>query len=458
MLRKRHHHPRPNSSSRFISNKSGNPSFLSNHFNFNQKLFNKTFSSTVDNNWINDLRKEFEDKKETIDEKYELELIPEKDSVPQQFQFQDNFWSSIRIKEREKENLSLGRDREFIPFAQAYSFPEFRDHPSRFEPSVPSTLWTDPSSSTPKLLYQLSPSMPPLLWLPFKPSLNVVQRCIDDIIEVESDAIAKDAYEYEELDQFVKKELGTSMHEGDPQLVHETVLEAIADRDPSDIRTTPHENTAHLFLGNVTDFSSLETSFMINPFVFNLPLFYGSRNNKLRLSSSSLIFSSFRTIFSRSIITLEARYDLQYRSAKTNSNDQEDTVPIFARVNYPSLPRLSGPVPQRYNKLFNTEYPDGMPVDVIAAFSGNRMVGYSDTEEELKHIEQTQGEDYVSPLIIVHLASLNYQDTIKIMISMFVLLVLKEQRNYVWSIYWINYWKKKNIKMFDQWQNMRKSI
>lgn len=369
----------------------------------------KRFSTSVEgvNSWLTKFRQEFDSQKDTIDEKYELELLPETEAESKCFQFSDPTWSRLYLSEKSKEKLTLGHNRLFTHIGNAYSFPDFRDHPSRFEPSVRSAIWSDPTSTTPKILYQLSPQMPPLLWLPFKPSVGVIQRCIDDIIDVESEAITEDAYDFEAINDRVAEELGKDITEGDAELVHEKVLEVIADRDPEKAKLWPHENTAHLFLGNVSEFSLLESSFMANPFVFNLPIILGSRNTKLRLSSSPVIFSSFRTIFSRSIITLEARHDLQYHMAQ-ESDQNEVMTPVFARINYPSIPRLSGPVPQRYNKLFGSNFPQDVPVDIIAAFLGNKMLGYQPTEEELNDIEATQGKDAVSPMLIAHMSMLRY--------------------------------------------------
>jgi hypothetical protein len=170
-------------------------------------------------------------------------------------------------------------------------------------------------------------------------------------------------------------------------------LEKIDNIDPDSIKDD-HPFNIHLYMGTVESEDALEKSLMNNPFLFNTPIIRGSTNKK---SDKQVISSKFRTLISRSIITIDVRKDLFM--------DLEDgrMLPCFARINYPKNERLSKPCTLRMNKLFGTDYPEDVPIDVCAALLGNAMKGFLSIREEIKH----QSSDSMSAVNIAHLAILN---------------------------------------------------
>lgn len=174
----------------------------------------------------------------------------------------------------------------------------------------------------------------------------------------------------------------------------------INDIDPKSIKYE-HLNTCHLYMGNVEDEKDIEKSFMNNPFVFSTPMILGSSN---KFSNGKVIVSKFRTIYSRSIIDIEVRKDLGVELGGIEPNRKALGSPVFARINYPTTKLLSKPCATRMNNIFSTDYPEDMPVDVIAAMLGNAMRSFLALRRELS--EKEAKDESIPAFAIAHLAIL----------------------------------------------------
>jgi len=317
---------------------------------------------------------------------------------------------SSQITNADKRLLSGGNEnRHYILVGEGYRFADYRDLPFACSTSRPTYFWLDPRSKQPKILVQFSQVVPPLLWIPVKPSADALYRVFEECMEIESNTTSKHIQDFEQMLADVNFKDTVERNAMD---LHNRLMKYINNMNPREITEThqDHENTVHLFVGNVEDVKVLEQHFMHSPFVFNTPLLLGSSNKYC--AGTPVIQSIFRSVYSRSVITLEVRCDLQMElgvgstsgsaassssssrggnssgSAHGHSSDQSQMFPVFARINYPSNKRMSHPCASRINRLFGTHYPEDMPFDIVAAFLGNPMTSDDAVRKELDYFLQ----------------------------------------------------------------------
>eukprot|EP00758_Cryptobia_borreli_P020206 Tbor_TRINITY_DN9754_c0_g1::TRINITY_DN9754_c0_g1_i1::g.683::m.683 len=118
-----------------------------------------------------------------------------------------------------------------------------------------------------------------------------------------------------------------------------------------------------IFLGQTPHFRVFEDALMKkNPFVFGWPLLVGDGNH--HLEGTPFRMAAFRSIYSKSLILINSRMDMQldHRMAQISNNDDPEVlleVPIFCTVNYTQNRRLCGgqQLVERYNNVMGTSYP-----------------------------------------------------------------------------------------------------
>src|SRR5690606_31375981 len=98
------------------------------------------------------------------------------------------------------------------------------------------------------------------------------------------------------------------------------------------------------------------------------------------------------------------RKDLGVELGGTHSDRKTLGLPVFARINYPTTKLLSKPCATRMNNIFSTDYPEDIPVDVIAAMLGNVMRSFVSLRRELG--EKEANDESVPAFAIAHLAIL----------------------------------------------------
>jgi hypothetical protein len=311
--------------------------------------------------------------------------------TPQEVSFKidkEEAFSNFDINESQLLQLSQNT-KEYIQIAESFGFPDFKDNPVRFHPMNSSFLYIDPTSEIDKVLLQLTKDVPPLLWIPLKPTADVLKRTFEEFMEIEANAIKERLLPVDDM-------LKTIQNVEDETKKRKILLEYIDNIDPKTV-IDPHPNTVHLFMGGVPNSESIENSLMNNSFLFNLPRIRGS-SNKI-VSNGQVVSSKFESIISRSLITIDVRNDLHMELEEGKS------IPVFARINYPNNQKLSRPCTARYNRIFGTDYPDDMPIDVICAFFGNQMKGYQSLRKEIGELLDKQVT--IAPFYIAHLAAMN---------------------------------------------------
>ncbi|EFC47364.1 predicted protein [Naegleria gruberi] len=299
-----------------------------------------------------------------------------------------------------------GKSKDYICVGEAYYFPLYRDLPVHYTPSSPSLLYIEVpdksgKESQPKILYQIAPFVPPMFWIPLKPSIDSLNRLFEEIMEIESsnvsrhldyqeDLLAKIGFNVEKLKEMDPTAKTTEKEYND---LHAKFLDYINKTlDPNKLEfkervLQEYPNTVSLFLGNVSALEDLEQTFMNSPFVFNTPIVLGSGNRFL--ASESIQRSMFHTVFSRSLIIIEARYDLH---VDFGSNSADRLIPIFARIHYPTNQRLSKPCTDRMNKVFDCHFPSDMPIDVCLALFGQKNTNAESIAAELMRIVKEDEE------------------------------------------------------------------
>ncbi|KAG2388171.1 hypothetical protein C9374_001021 [Naegleria lovaniensis] len=340
-----------------------------------------------------------------------IKTFPDVDKNPHETPGLDKTMFHLRPESLSDADLSKlcfvqrGKTKDYICVGEAYYFPLFRDLPVHYTPSCPSLLYIEiPDSSgkeqTPKILYQIAPFVPPMFWIPLKPSSESLARLFDEIMDIETNNVTRHIQFHENLLSHIGFKLEKLKElENDPKSaekvyneLHIKFLDYINKTlDPNKLEfkervLQEYPNQVYLFLGNVPKLELLEQSFMNNPFVFNTPVLLGSSNRFV--SSESVQTSMFYTVFSRSLIILEARFDLH---VDFSSNSSDVMVPIFARVMYPSNQRLSKPCPERMNKVLGSNFPADMPIDVCLALFGQKNSNAETIASEL--LEQVKSDE-----------------------------------------------------------------
>jgi len=329
-----------------------------------------------------------------------------------------------------------GKSKEYICVGEAYYFPLFRDLPVHYTPSSPSLLYIEMpdktgKEQTPKILYQLAPFVPPMFWIPLKPNTESLGRLFEELMDIESNNVSRHLEYHENLlsqigfnvDQLKELDANSKASEKQYSDLHVRFLDYInktLDPNKLDFKERvlqEYPNSVSLFLGNVSSLQDLESSFMNNPFVFSTPIVLGSTNRFL--ANEVVQTSMFHTVFSRSLIVLEARLDLHIDFASSSS---DRLIPVFARIYYPSNQRLSKPCTERMNKVFDSNFPADLPVDVCLALFGQKNHNAESIAKELFDIiakdeelikngviDKDDHNNIFNPCIpIAHLAVLRY--------------------------------------------------
>lgn len=315
------------------------------------------------------------------------------------------------LSETDYVKMSGGR-KEYCLVGESFYFPDFRDFPVNFTPTHRSYLWIDLNASQPKLMIQISVATPPILWIPIKPSLEALGRVMEEFLTVESVSASRHLTDFEDSLQAIGFD-SEKLAKG--ELTYEKIRDKLLERlkndvDPfsrkfKELHNHEYENEVCLFMGNVADAKDMEISMMNNPFVFNTPVLLGSSNRFV--ANNPVVRSIFRTVYSRSVISIEVRCDLFMELGDGGRGASDTMLPVFARIQYPSNKRMSKPGPERMNRLYNTCYPEDMPVDVIAACFGNSMRDYNYFLKEIQYLQQNAITD-IPIQLLAYLAILKY--------------------------------------------------
>ena len=333
---------------------------------------------------------------------YDIKIFDELAWRKQKFEFKKDAWDPAKMSTILRNKLCLGNEsQEFTVIGEAFPFPDRDDSPVINEPQFSCKLLWDHNSPTEKIMIQLSDHFPPLLWITVKPSLEALRRVFSEFIEVDAQHMNKYLPYYESVQNSLETASSEKFGEKLSNVsMKDKFIDDMRKKDPRSLSTDwPNEHS--VYLGTTEHFRIMEDDLMKrNPFVFGWPLLVGDGNQFME--GTPFRMSAFRTIFSKSMLMLNSRLDLQldHRQAHLTATDDDDVlleVPLFCTINYPQNARMCGgkALVERFNKVMGTTYPLDMPVDVLAAFAREQTV--KGTTELLAEMEFLDAASKKSP-------------------------------------------------------------
>lgn len=330
--------------------------------------------------WISTLRAAAKKESKTLS--YDIKIFEEISWRRKEFVFSPNLWNPAQMSSIIKRKLCLGDEkRSYTVIGEALPFPDKDDCPVVNEPKNMCTLLWDHNSEGEKIMVQLSNDFPPLLWHTVKPTYEALSRIFSEFLDADAQHMKDYLPYYESVQNSVETMLNERLTESmSPSYIKDKVVEDMRKRDPKTISLDyPHEH--NVYLGTFPHFRLVEDRFMkTNPFVFGWPLLLSDGND--HMEGTPLRMAAFRTIFSKSLLLLHSRSDLQvdHRQAHLLPDDAiEDVlleVPLFCTLNYPANKRLCGgrPLVERFNHVMGTSFPTDTPVDALATLAMEHVI------------------------------------------------------------------------------------
>ncbi|CUG90342.1 Hypothetical protein, putative [Bodo saltans] len=344
--------------------------------------------------WVSKLRDDAKAAEKSIS--YDIKIYDPLVWRKKRFVFEKDSWDPQNMSSMLRKKLCLGsEENEYTVIGEAFAFPDKEDSPVVNEPQFSCKLLWDHNSPTEKIMVQLSENFPPLLWLTVKPTHDALKKIFGEFLEVDTQHMKKYLPYYEETQNSLETRSNEKLGDTLSQVqMKDRFIEDMRKRDPRSVELD-YENEFSFFMGTTSHFRLVEDAMMKkNPFVFGWPLLVSEGNH--HLDGTPLRMSSFRTIYSRSLLMFNTRLDLQldHRLTKLHPGDDGDSalleVPVFCTTNYATNARMCGgkPLVQRYNQVMGTSFPLDMPVDVLATFSREQTIkGEAELLDELKFLK-----------------------------------------------------------------------
>eukprot|EP00796_Vickermania_ingenoplastis_P007210 gene7210-5067_t len=343
--------------------------------------------------WIPKLKEDI--KKSEKAAAYDIKIFDSLSWRRKKYAFDKDWWNPNSMSSITRRKLCLGEEEaEYTVIGEAFPFPDREDSPVINEPRRMCSLLWDHRSPAEKLMIQLSDHFPPLLWHTIKPSCEGLTRIFSEFVDVDAQHMKKHLPYYEQvqnsMETLLKEKLTETMS---PSHIKNKFIEDMRKRDPRSVEMD-YECEHNVYLGTVPHFRLMEDRYMkMNPFLFGWPLLLSEGNDHLH--DTPLHMAAFRTIFSKSLLLLHSRLDMQVDHRLTHllpDDNIEDVVlemPLFCTINYPRNTRLCGgrPLVERYNSVMGTSFPTDTPVDVLATFAMEPVVkGEKELMEELRFL------------------------------------------------------------------------
>eukprot|EP00331_Platyophrya_macrostoma_P033848 CAMPEP_0176440584 /NCGR_PEP_ID=MMETSP0127-20121128/20661_1 /TAXON_ID=938130 /ORGANISM="Platyophrya macrostoma, Strain WH" /LENGTH=468 /DNA_ID=CAMNT_0017825143 /DNA_START=77 /DNA_END=1480 /DNA_ORIENTATION=- len=344
--------------------------------------------------WIDRLADDAKSAEKSIS--YDIKIYDSLAWRKKRFVFDKEAWDPLQMSAILRRKLCLGNEEtEYTVIGEAFAFPDKEDSPVVNEPQFSCKLLWDHNSPTDKIMIQLSPHFPPLLWLTVKPTHDALKKIFGEFLECDTQHMKKYLPYYESVQNSLETQSNEKLGETLSNVrAKDRFIEDMRKRDPKTLELD-YPNEFSFFMGTVPHFRVLEDRMMkSNPFVFGWPLLIGEGNH--HMEGTPLRMCAFRSIYSKSMIMLHSRLDLQLDHRQVNLRDGDEgdgsllDIPAFCTVNYPTNTRLCGgkPFVQRYNQVMGTSFPLDTPVDVLATFSKeSSMKGEGELLEELKFLQ-----------------------------------------------------------------------
>lgn len=352
------------------------------------------YASSSPPSWIGQLKEDARAVEKSIS--YDIKIYDPLAWRKKKFSFDKDAWDPNQMSSMLRKKLCLGsEDTEYTVIGEAFAFADKEDSPVVNEPEHTCKLLWDHNSPTEKIMVQLSPHFPPLLWLTVKPTHESLKKIFVEFLDADAQHMKKYLPYYESVQNQMETQSNEKLGETLSNVqMKDRFVEDMRKRDPRAIEMD-YPNEFNFMMGTTPHFRLVEDKMMkTNPFVFGWPLLMGEGNH--HLDGTPLRMSAFRTIYSKSLVMFHSRLDLQldHRQMRLAATDEADgsllDLPVFCTVNYPSNTRMCGgkALVQRYNHVMGTSFPVDMPVDVLAMFARESSIK-SEVEllEELKFLK-----------------------------------------------------------------------
>ena len=352
------------------------------------------FAALAAPTWASQLRHDAHSAEKSIS--YDIKIYDEMIWRRKRFTFSETLWDPSNMTSILRQRLCLGDENaEYTVIGEAFPFPDREDSPVVNEPHAICRLLWDHNSATEKVMIQLGDAFPPLLWITVKPTLAALKKVFGEFIDADAKHMMKYLPYYEKVQNALetqsKEKLGETLSN---TRVKDKFIEDMRKRDPRTL-DLDYPEEFNVFLGTAPHFRLVEDTMMKkNPFVFGWPLLVGDGNH--HLEETPLRMCAFRTIYSKSMLLMFSRMDLQvdHRQSQIDPTDEPEVVlevPVFATINFPTNTRLCGgsSLVARYNQVMGTSYPLQTPVDVLGALSSEATQKSAvELMHELKFLKQ----------------------------------------------------------------------
>ena len=259
-------------------------------------------------------------------------------------------------------------DKKYICIGSAFAFADYNDNPVVNDPSHEAKLYWDPSSPTEKVLVQISPYVPPSLWIPIKPSHEALKRLFRDFVTVDAMQLERYMGIYDKQQVQFEEEAKTTLAESANVRAMNHFKDQLRYGDVSELRADYPLSTT-LYCGTVSHPSEVHASILndpVNPFFFSWPMLQYSE-----VDVTTPKFSAFRSVFSKAQVIFITRMDLSPDNESPEGLAVCSESPLFAHIIYPDMPRFSGGanIVNRFNQNFGCDFPKGLGVDILAGLA-----------------------------------------------------------------------------------------
>lgn len=313
---------------------------------------------------------------------------------------------------------------EYVCFAEGYCFPERHQLPTSLG-TVPIRLLFDPKKQEPTVFIQLSPDIPPCMWLPVKPNAAAIRRVVGEF------AAAAGSHRDAHHDHWTLRW----------DLAHRTLLKQRMNTTDGDIlrmlaykardveygfaNMKEFPNRQEFFLGEYDEPERLMEFFDLCPFVFSAPLMrtvadVNDPKYVPRIDGPGIATNLYRTVFSKSLLFVQVHLSTEVKLPPQDPDafvfmwrDSEalpkSKIPVFVRAVWPDNQRMSGGgrLVRRFNATFGTEFAEDVPIDVCLAiwslmtWSKNRseLMGVAGMRSRLAELDEAARRGEQTPLL-----------------------------------------------------------
>jgi hypothetical protein len=343
--------------------------------------------------WVETLRTDAKAAESSIS--YDVRIYDEMAWVRKPYHFDKHSWDPNTLSTMLRRKLCLGDEfKEYTVIGEAFPFADRNDSPVVNEPTLPAKLLWDHTSKTDKIMIQLGEQFPPLLWHSVKPTLLALRKVFKEFLNVDAEHMKKYLPIYEQTQNRIETQHRETFGEELADFkMRDAFVEDMRRRHPGEL-SQDWDREHMVMLGTVEHFGSVEDKMMkSNPFVFGWPSLLSEGNH--HLDGTPMRVAAFRSIYSKSLIMLHSRLDVQLDPRQFTTDDDDAVTlleaPLFAHINYASNQRMCGgaALVQRFNRTLGTSYPDDMPVDILGAFAKEMTIkSVAEVRAEVAFLEQ----------------------------------------------------------------------